>query len=151
MPDGKVDRRRFRVPGRSQRVIRPGHDQLVGVEAESQPVIRHFDVNRDESRIFDLDRIPHRRRDQPMRPIDVAQQQRGEGADHGRAGDLAAIVIPAAVGGDPHPTVLGLLRLPAIQRRELAVGRQRGDLGKRERGQIGGRIIGHRQVDARSA
>lgn len=62
----------------------------------------------------------------------------------------SALMIPCAIGGDPHIAMAAMLRVPALHRRQTLFGYQMGNLRERESAQIRRRrhwhVHGNRQA-----
>ena len=139
----QVERGRLGIAGGAQAVVGACHDQFVGVEAEGDAIFAPRRIDRDESRVLDLDPQLLEGRDEPVLAIFVAFEQAGESSHHRSAGYRAAIVEPGPVGGDPHAALAGPLGRPAFDRRQFARRNLLGDLGERQFGQLGWGFVGH--------
>lgn len=126
-----VKRRGLTIACRANGVLRPGDNQIIGVQPKHDVAILAHAIDGDEGRIFHRDCQLFERRDQPVLPLFVAAHQPGKGAHHRWAGNLAPVMEPAAIGGDPHQAVPACLRCPRLNRGQLALLHLFGNLGQR--------------------
>src|SRR3546814_10152302 len=78
-----------------------------------------------------------------MATAGLAPQYGREKLNHRRAADRPAFVEPGAVAGDPHAAMAAMARVPAFHGGQPPLLRQPGDIGERQRGEIGGDTCGH--------
>ena len=128
-------------------MLRPGDDEVAGVEPEGEAAASPFafalQLDRDERRVLDLDVELLDRRDQDEAAVGLAAQDGREQAHHRRPADRAALVKPGAVARDPHLAVAAMGRVPALDRRQPPLLGQPRDLGEAEAGEVvGGGGIG---------
>lgn len=139
-----------------KRMIGPGDHGVTAIELEGEGALIAFAFaghgNGAERGAFDLYRQLFDRGDEDMAAIRFAAEHGGEEADHRRAGDPAALMIPTAVAGDAHFAVAAMIGIPSIDRGMAAFTDQSGKLFERLAGEREGLAgFGHPRAIGKAA